>query len=279
MNQEFQQLSQEITRIATSTTFNGIALLNDTTTRNIHVGSTTTINVSGAKMDAAALGLTATKSYASNTASMADPNDANFATTADGDTMTFTFGAQTGTTVNWTTAAGNTGARSMNQIVSDINSAAGYQAATAVYDSNTNLYTLKMTAKNGGADALVITGASIPAALADANFSKTTGSANGLNIGSTGNPADALTGVAAAIQTKDTYRSELGYMMNRLQSAVRVVDIQAENLQTAGSRISDVDVATEMAAMTRTNVLAQAGISMLAQANNMPQMALTLLRG
>ena len=53
---------------------------------------------------------------------------------------------------------------------------------------------------------------------------------------------------------------------------------EAENLMTAESRVSDVDAATEMAAMTRNQVLAQAGVSMLAQANMMPQMALSLLR-
>jgi len=66
-------------------------------------------------------------------------------------------------------------------------------------------------------------------------------------------------------------------MMNRMEAAVTVLDIQAENLLAAESRISDVDVATEMAAMTRNQVLAQAGISMLAQASVMPQMALSLL--
>ena len=67
-------------------------------------------------------------------------------------------------------------------------------------------------------------------------------------------------------------------MMNRLDAASSVLDIQAENLLVAESRISDVDVATEVADMTRTQVLAQAGIAMLAQANSMPQMALTLLQ-
>ena len=66
--------------------------------------------------------------------------------------------------------------------------------------------------------------------------------------------------------------------MNRLEAAVSILNIQAENLMAAESRISDVDVATEMAAMTRNQVLSQAGIAMLAQANSMPQMALQLLR-
>ena len=57
-----------------------------------------------------------------------------------------------------------------------------------------------------------------------------------------------------------------------------MLGIAAENLQASESRISDVDVASEMANMTKNQVLAQAGISMLAQANTMPQMALQLLR-
>ena len=65
--------------------------------------------------------------------------------------------------------------------------------------------------------------------------------------------------------------------MNRLESTVEVLNIAAENLSTSESRVSDVDVATEMANMTKNQVLAQAGVSMLAQANSMPQMALKLL--
>ena len=87
----------------------------------------------------------------------------------------------------------------------------------------------------------------------------------------------ALATLTTAINTKDAYRAKLGYLMNRLESAVTILDIQAENLLAAESRISDVDVATETAALTRNQVLAQAGISMLAQANTMPQMALQLL--
>jgi flagellin len=82
----------------------------------------------------------------------------------------------------------------------------------------------------------------------------------------------------SAISLKDTARAKFGYMMNRLESTQEVLDIQAENLMAAESRISDVDVATEMATLTRNQVLAQAGIAMLAQANSIPTMALTLLR-
>ncbi len=98
------------------------------------------------------------------------------------------------------------------------------------------------------------------------------------SIGTVQAAQSALATVAAAITTKDTARAAFGYKMNRLESTITVINNQSENLIAAESRISDVDVATEMAAMTRTQVLAQAGVSMLAQANTVPQMALSLLR-
>ena len=85
--------------------------------------------------------------------------------------------------------------------------------------------------------------------------------------------------MTTAINRKDSARASFGYMMNRLESTSSVLDIQAENLMASESRISDVDVAMEMASMTRNQVLSQAGVAMLSQANAMPQMALTLLRG
>ncbi len=116
--------------------------------------------------------------------------------------------------------------------------------------------------------------------IAGSNLTSASGGLNitALTISNTTSANAALTTLDTAIGTKDTARSKFGYKMNRLESTISVLNIQAENLMAAESRVSDVDVATEMAKMTRNQVLAQAGISMLAQANTMPQMALTLLR-
>ena len=162
MHNEFDELRQEIDRIAGATKFNGIAMLDNTTTRSIHFGELTSdkIDIEGSNMTSASGGLNVTEL--------------------------------------------------------SINSAASAKAALATLDS--------------------------------------------------------------AISTKDSERAKFGYKMNRLEGTVSVLNIQAENLLTAESRVSDVDVATEMAEMTRNQVLAQAGIAMLAQANAMPQLALTLLR-
>jgi len=99
-----------------------------------------------------------------------------------------------------------------------------------------------------------------------------------LNIDSEASAQAALTALDSAIATSNSTRAGFGARMNRLENTVNVINIQLENLQASESRISDVDVATEIAAMTRTQVLAQAGVSMLAQANAVPQMALSLLR-
>jgi len=99
-----------------------------------------------------------------------------------------------------------------------------------------------------------------------------------LDIGGAASAQAALAIMDTAISNATTARAEFGYKMKRLESTVEVINAQAENLQAAESRISDVDVATEMSVMTRNQVLANAGVAMLAQANTIPQMALTLLR-
>jgi flagellin len=68
-------------------------------------------------------------------------------------------------------------------------------------------------------------------------------------------------------------------MQNRLENTISNLQIQAENMQAAESRISDVDVATEMTEFIRNQVLTQATVAMLSQANSLPQMALQLIGG
>jgi flagellin len=84
---------------------------------------------------------------------------------------------------------------------------------------------------------------------------------------------DALT---QAIVSKDKIRANLGALQNRLYAVTNMV-IMAENLQASESQISDLDVSQEMTKYVRSQILAQAGTAMLAQANTLPRMALTLL--
>ena len=88
----------------------------------------------------------------------------------------------------------------------------------------------------------------------------------------------AIAKIDAAIEATSTARSNLGATQNRLESAVRNLSVAAENLQAAESRIRDTDMAQEMVAFTKNQILQQAGTSMLAQANQAPQSVLALLR-
>ena len=105
------------------------------------------------------------------------------------------------------------------------------------------------------------------------------GTANwaGLHIRTQSAAQAALAQLDDAIVAKDVIRANLGALQNRLENTITNLEIQAEMLQAAESRISDVDMATEMTEFTKNNILAQAATAMLAQANSLPQLALTLL--
>jgi flagellin len=81
----------------------------------------------------------------------------------------------------------------------------------------------------------------------------------------------------AALTNLNSNRSSLGAIQNRLQSTINNISIYRENLEAARARIKDTDMATETSELTRTNILTQAGVSVLSQANQNPQLALKLL--
>ena len=89
----------------------------------------------------------------------------------------------------------------------------------------------------------------------------------------------ALDAITNAIISKDKIRAHLGAMQNRLENTITNLNTQAENLQAAESRISDVDVATEMTQFVRNQILSQSAVAMLSQANSLPQMAMKLIGG
>ncbi|WCI07438.1 flagellin [Arthrobacter sp. OVS8] len=93
--------------------------------------------------------------------------------------------------------------------------------------------------------------------------------------------ANALTSIGAIdteITAISTERSNIGAAQNRLEHAVKTLNVAGENLQAAQSRIADVDMAQEMVKFTKANILSQAGTAMLAQANQSSQGVLSLLR-
>lgn len=92
------------------------------------------------------------------------------------------------------------------------------------------------------------------------------------------NAQKALVTLNEAIVSKDKIRAYFGAMQNRLENTISNLNIQAENLQASESRISDVDVATEMTNFVRNQILTQSAVAMLGQANSMPQMLMQLIQ-
>ncbi len=116
---------------------------------------------------------------------------------------------------------------------------------------------------------------SFDASKADANSA-----ALGINLTSVADKASAQNSLAAidsSITSVSAMRADFGAIQNRMQSTINNLQIAIENLSAANSRIRDVDVAEETAELTRNNVLLQAGTSVLAQANQSTNVALSLL--
>jgi len=99
-----------------------------------------------------------------------------------------------------------------------------------------------------------------------------------VDIGTQKGAWDALQKIDSAINKVNTARGELGAIQTRFEKTVENIDIQNENLTAARGRVVDADFAQETANLSRTQILQQAGTAMVAQANQLPQQVLSLLR-
>ncbi|MFB9887642.1 flagellin domain-containing protein [Balneatrix alpica] len=135
---------------------------------------------------------------------------------------------------------------------------------------------------SGGYSAKFLVGANAGQSIA-VNISRSGGfGASGLGVGSVSISTAALASAAiatidAAITAVDGKRADLGALQNRFQSTIRNLSNIAENVSGARSRIRDTDFATETAELTRNQIIQQASTSILSQANQRPQVALSLL--
>ncbi|TPW13313.1 MAG: flagellin [Halothiobacillaceae bacterium] len=101
---------------------------------------------------------------------------------------------------------------------------------------------------------------------------------NSIDISTVTGANDAIDILDGALAGVDSIRADLGAIQTRFESTIASLKATSENLTAARSRILDTDFAAETAALTRAQILQQAGVSMLAQANSLPQLALSLLQ-
>ncbi|MGE0642073.1 MAG: flagellin [Nitrospira sp.] len=100
-----------------------------------------------------------------------------------------------------------------------------------------------------------------------------------VNVSTSANATSALANIDNAISAVATARAEYGSIQNRFEATIANLQVTSENLTAAESRIRDADIALETSIFTKNQILVQAGIATLAQANTLPQQALALLRG
>jgi flagellin len=135
---------------------------------------------------------------------------------------------------------------------------------------------LDIQVNTGGENILGVDRISYDASRADANTDKL--GISDLTIGHKEGAQQSLAKIDMALDYVSSLRGDLGAMQNRLISTINNIGISVENLSAANSRIKDVDIADESAELTRNNILMQAGTSVLTQSNQVPKMALELLR-
>jgi flagellin len=140
----------------------------------------------------------------------------------------------------------------------------------ALVGSTATSITLQVGLDNTSSDQISVT-------LGGVSLSTIAGASTSLaGTGATG-ALNALSTIDDAIGNVSTARAAFGAAMNRLETAQSSIQTMRLNLSAANSRIRDVDVAAETAALSRNQVLTQAGVSVLAQANQLPQLAFGLL--
>ncbi|GIX36246.1 MAG: flagellin [Lysobacteraceae bacterium] len=161
-----------------------------------------------------------------------------------------------------------------------------YYSGTIGTVANATNNSTDATAVNGGrltltaSENIIITGDGTALGFASANFtiSKDSGSISQINVKTVAAANTAIFRVDSALTAVSNLRSTFGAIQNRFDSTIANLQATTENLSASRSRILDADFAAETAELTRTQILQQAGVAVLAQANQLPQNVLSLLR-
>lgn len=279
---EIDQRLTEIDRISEQTDFNGVKVLADDTKLSIQVGANDgeSIEVNLKEITSSTLGMSTFNVNGPDAglgaAAAADYQDAYGDSTAITGNAVTDFGDDLAT--NLGVATGSVAVAGTAQ-VDDAGNWFVNVTITPASDAEANSLNLQ------GMEATSGTGATFQVALdpQDAALAGTTATfspdgteldAGDLMTGATANPLEALDG---ALSQVDNLRSDLGAIQNRFESAITNLQTNETNLTAARSRIEDADYAVEVSNMTRAQILQQAGTSVLAQANQVPQNVLSLL--
>ncbi len=139
-------------------------------------------------------------------------------------------------------------------------------------------FTFQVGANSGSEQRITVSAANIDLSTGGLSATFGAGAASGLDTSAAGGNSAILSGLDDAISAVNTARAKLGAVQSRFENTVNFLRSAAENQQAAKGRIMDADFAQETANLSRTQILQQAGTAMVAQANQLPQGVLALLR-
>lgn len=286
LNNEVTQLLAEIDRVADGTKFNGVKLIDGSfSSQTFQVGAESSDTVTiGSITDANIAVLGSTTLNNSANLSFATSALTGYATAVTAGHLSITPAGGSAVSLGAIGAATSIAQRA-GQIVEAINAVSSQTGVSAVYDSVAGQVTMSSESTfdvvSGGATGVTanvgVTGLTSGGTVNFASTTPTTGITNG-NVSSAGAAATMIKLADSALATVNTARGSLGAYQARFESIVANVMTASENIQASRSRIMDADFAAETAQMTKSQILQQAGISVLSQANAQPQNVLALLQ-
>ncbi len=283
---EVAQLTAEIDRVAKTSSFNGAKLLDGSFAGAVfQVGASAGDNITvGGLVDASAAKLgaakfveaTATLTSLSTTAATAVLELASTTTI----TLTHT-GVGTGSTVV-TIGAASSAKEKLGAALAAINAKTADTGIIGVLETVNGTQQLKFLSDKSDFE-IEVTGTNAFAGFSDIAATTTfatpqTGGVGAVKVDTQANAWKALKQIDDAMDKVNSARGTLGALQTRFEKTVENIDIMNENISAARGRIVDADFAAETANLSRTQILQQAGTAMVAQANQLPQNVLSLLR-
>lgn len=289
IQKEVTQLKDELTRISDTTTFGGRKLLDGSFgTQAFQVGANAneTIDVSVGKMDTTSLtGSIAAK--VSSGATLTSTTDINATPVVVANAGDIEIQVGSGAKVTVSVIAGDT-ATTLAQRINDKGiagltagvNAGGLELTSSVAGTATGaastITVTDATGNTAGTTAAVFSATT--AAGADTSTAASTGFVSGIDVSTASGAQDAIQVIDGAISQIDSQRADLGAVQNRFDNTISNLQNISENSSAARGRIQDTDFAAETANLSKNQILQQAGTAILAQANQLPQAVLSLLR-
>ncbi|WP_159917564.1 flagellin [Pantoea sp. 18069] len=275
---EVSQLSAEIDRVAKTTSFNGTKILDGSFAGGVfQVGANAGDNITVGGIANAKVDSMGKASYFEATLTIVSA-DVDFASPAAGL-------AVGGVNLDTLAAAGSASERA-GQLVAAINAKTADTGVTAFLSETASGFSVQLRSNDDAVQALTgFTGtAGTPSSLglsADVTTTEDGSDTQGLDnldISTQAGAWVALEKIDSAIDNVNSARADLGALQTRFEKSVENIDIQNENIKAASGRITDADFAVETANLSRSQILQQAGTAMVAQANQLPQSVLSLLK-